>query len=799
MISKYSVKRPYTVLVAVVLVIVLGAVSLSKMTTDLLPDMSFQYALVVTTDMGASPEQVESDVTAPIESAMATTSNIKNISSVSYNSYSVVTLEYEQNANMDSVVIEIQQSLDQVSGQWDDSIGTPMIMKVNPDMMPVLAAAVDKDGMDANALSDYVKNDLAPALESLEGVASVTTTGQLEESVDVTLDQDKIDALNKKIQKKIDEQFEKSQKKIDAGKKKVESGKSSISQGSEQLNSAINQTMDQQKKLYKTEQDLKKQLTELKKQKASLEQIQTGIQTFMKSDAYTGIVTVLKDNPQLAESSEMQAQIKQVNAVVKKQFSALSSLGITVNTYEDLPAASAEVGKLLTKVNTGMKTIERAQQKVESGKVSLAWQILLALVLGILLGSYLHYHAESRDWLISNLLTPAGDIFIHLIKMIVVPIVISTLVVGIAGVGDAKQLGRIGAKTIIYFEVITTVAIVLGITLANVFQPGTGIDMSQLAAVDISKYQNTTAEVQSHAHGLMGTILSLVPTNIVASMAKGDMLPIIFFSVLFGLGLSSLPATHREPLVTVFRSISETMFKVTHMVMRYAPVGVFALISVTVATFGFASLWPLAKLVLLVYFAILFFALVVLGIVARLCGLSIWILIRILKDELILAYSTASSESVLPRIIEKMEAYGAPASITSFVVPTGYSFNLDGSTLYQSIAAIFIAQLYGIDLSIWQEITLVLTLMVTSKGIAGVPGVSFVVLLATLGSVGIPLEGLAFIAGVDRILDMARTALNVVGNALAVLVIAKWEHKFDRKKALAYEREVLGKFDKTAQ
>ena len=432
-------------------------------------------------------------------------------------------------------------------------------------------------------------------------------------------------------------------------------------------------------------------------------------------------------------------------------------------------------------------------------KVSLAWQILLALVLGILLGSYLHYHAESSDWLISNLLTPAGDIFIHLIKMIVVPIVISTMVVGIAGVGDAKQLGRIGAKTIIYFEVITTVAIVLGITLANVFQPGTGIDMSQLAAVDISKYQNTTAEVQSHAHGLMGTILSLVPTNIVASMAKGDMLPIIFFSVLFGLGLSSLPATHREPLVTVFRSISETMFKVTHMVMRYAPVGVFALISVTVATFGFASLWPLAKLVLLVYFAILFFALVVLGIVARLCGLSIWILIRILKDELILAYSTASSESVLPRIIEKMEAYGAPASITSFVVPTGYSFNLDGSTLYQSIAAIFIAQLYGIDLSIWQEITLVLTLMVTSKGIAGVPGVSFVVLLATLGSVGIPLEGLAFIAGVDRILDMARTALNVVGNALAVLVIAKWEHKFDRKKALAYEREVLGKFDKTAQ
>lgn len=372
MISKYSVKRPYTVLVAVVLVIVLGVVSLSKMTTDLLPDMSFQYALVITTDMGASPEQVESDVTAPIESAMATTSNIKNISSISYNSYSVVTLEYEQNANMDSVVIEIQQSLDQISGQWDDSIGTPMIMKVNPDMLPVLAAAVDVDGMDAAKLSEYVENELSPAIESLEGVASVTTTGQLEESVQVTLDQDKIDALNKKVQKSIDKQFAKSQKEIDANKKKVEDGQSSINTGSDQLTDAINQTMDKQQELLKTEKDLKNQLADLKKQQKSLSQIQSGIQTFMQSDAYTGIVSVLKDNPQLAESEEMKAQIKQLNKVVKEQFAALSSLGITVNTYEDLPAASAEVGKLLAQVNTGIKTIESAQKKVESGKVSLS-------------------------------------------------------------------------------------------------------------------------------------------------------------------------------------------------------------------------------------------------------------------------------------------------------------------------------------------------------------------------------------------------------------------------------------------
>jgi len=423
-------------------------------------------------------------------------------------------------------------------------------------------------------------------------------------------------------------------------------------------------------------------------------------------------------------------------------------------------------------------------------KISLAWQILIALVLGIIVGAVLHNQPDDREWLVNNILSPAGDIFIHLIKMIVVPIVISSLIVVIAGVGDAKKLGRIGLKTIVYFEVITTVAIVVGITLANVFKPGTGIDMSTLATVDISKYEATTAQVQEGTHSLVATILSLIPQNIFAAMAKGEMLPIIFFSVLFGLGLSALPSEQRDPLVNLFRGVSETMFKVTHMIMRYAPVGVFALIAVTIANFGFASLWPLAKLVLLVYVAILFFAFVVLGAVARFCKLRITTLMRILKDELILSYSTSSSETVLPRIMEKMEAYGAPKAITSFVVPTGYSFNLDGSTLYQSIAAIFIAQLYGIDLSLTDEIILVLTLMVTSKGIAGVPGVSFVVLLATLGSVGIPLEGLAFIAGVDRIMDMARTALNVVGNALAVLVIARWENQFDAEQAKAYELQL---------
>ena len=372
MISKYSVRRPYTVLVGVILVIVLGVVSLMKMTTDLLPDMSFQYALVITTDMGASPEKVESEVTAPIEAAMATTSNIKNVSSISYNSYSIVTLEYEQNANMDSVVIEIQQSLDQISGQWSDSVGTPMIMKINPDMLPVVAAAVDVKGMSASEISDYVENDLVPSLESLEGVASVSTTGQLDESIQVTMNQDKIDALNKKIKKSIDKQFTDAQKKIDDSNAKVENGKKSLTSGQDQLSDALNETMEKRDELYKTEEDLQKQLKDLKKQQKSLIQIQEGINTVMTSDGYTSITTVLKDSPDAAQLPEMKQQIEAFNKAIKEQFSGLRAMGITVNTYEDLPTAAANVSATLTKVNTGIKTIDSALEKVQDGKVSLS-------------------------------------------------------------------------------------------------------------------------------------------------------------------------------------------------------------------------------------------------------------------------------------------------------------------------------------------------------------------------------------------------------------------------------------------
>ncbi|MET3728339.1 proton glutamate symport protein [Fictibacillus halophilus] len=415
-------------------------------------------------------------------------------------------------------------------------------------------------------------------------------------------------------------------------------------------------------------------------------------------------------------------------------------------------------------------------------KISLAWQILIGLAVGILIGA-LFYGNET----VQGYLQPIGDIFIRLIKMIVVPIVVSSLIVGVASVGDIKQLGRLGGKTILYFEIITTLAIVIGLFIANIFQPGAGVDMKSLSKGDISSYVETTESVESH--GFAETFLNIVPTNLFESLAEGDMLAIIFFSVLFGLGIAAI-GEKGKPVLAFFQGTADAMFYITNQIMKLAPFGVFALIGVTVSKFGVESLVPLSKLVLVVYGAMFFFVIVVLGAVAAMVKVNIFTLIKILKDELILAYSTASSETVLPKIMEKMEKFGCPKAITSFVIPTGYSFNLDGSTLYQAIAALFIAQMYGIEITIAEQISLLLVLMVTSKGIAGVPGVSFVVLLATLGTVGIPLEGLAFIAGIDRILDMARTAVNVVGNSLAAVVMSKWEGKFNTMKAEQYQQEV---------
>lgn len=415
-------------------------------------------------------------------------------------------------------------------------------------------------------------------------------------------------------------------------------------------------------------------------------------------------------------------------------------------------------------------------------KIGLAWQILIGLILGIIVGVVFYGNPN-----VATYLQPIGDIFLRLIKMIVIPIVVSSLIVGVANVGDVKKLGKLGGKTILYFEIITTIAIVVGLLAANVFQPGAGVNMKSLEKTDIQSYIDTTNEVQHHS--MVETFVNIVPKNVFESLATGNMLPIIFFSVMFGLGVAAI-GEKGKPVLRFFQGTAEAMFYVTNQVMKFAPFGVFALIGVTVLKFGVASLLPLSKLVVLVYAVMAFFVLVVLGGTAKLVGVNIFHIIKILKNELVLAYSTSSSETVLPKIMEKMERFGCSKAITSFVVPTGYSFNLDGSTLYQALAAVFIAQLYGIDMPLSQQISLVLVLMVTSKGIAGVPGVSFVVLLATLGTVGIPVEGLAFIAGIDRILDMARTVVNVIGNSLAAVVISKWEGQYNEEQGKQYIAEL---------
>ncbi|QGQ47750.1 cation:dicarboxylate symporter family transporter [Metabacillus sediminilitoris] len=403
-------------------------------------------------------------------------------------------------------------------------------------------------------------------------------------------------------------------------------------------------------------------------------------------------------------------------------------------------------------------------------RIGLAWQILIGLILGIIVGAIFYGNPQ-----VAAYLQPIGDIFLRLIKMIVIPIVISSIIVGIASVGDTKKLGRLGGKTILYFEIITTIAIILGLVVANLFQPGAGVDMGSIQKTDINSYVETAENVETH--GIAETFVNIVPSNIFTAFIEGDMLAIIFFSVLFGFALTAI-GERGKPVLAFFQGTADAMFYMTNQIMKFAPFGVFALIGVTISKFGLESLIPLGKLVITVYLTMAFFIIVVLGIVAKMAGVNIFKFIQLIKDELLLAYSTASSETVLPRIMEKMIKFGCPRGIASFVIPTGYSFNLDGSTLYQALAAVFIAQMYGIDLSLSQQISLMLVLMVTSKGIAGVPGVSFVVLLATLGTVGIPIEGLAFIAGIDRILDMARTAVNVVGNSLAAVVISKWEGEF---------------------
>lgn len=414
--------------------------------------------------------------------------------------------------------------------------------------------------------------------------------------------------------------------------------------------------------------------------------------------------------------------------------------------------------------------------------ITLGWQILIGLVLGIILGLVFYKNATAITAMQS-----VGTMFIRLIQMIVVPIVVSCLTVGIANIGDIHKLGRIGGKTILYFEIMTTIAIVLGLVVGNVFHPGDFINVHSLHATDITQYM-TTAKTANHT-GIWGTLINLIPVNVFNSIASGDMMPIIVFSVFFGLGTAAV-GEKGKIIVDFLNAVSQVMFKITGWIMKLSPIGVCALIGVTLAELGVSALAPLSYFVLLTYLTMIVFVLVVMGLAARIFGFKITDLLKVVKEEAVLAFSTASSEAALPRSIDKMTKFGVSPSIVSFVIPTGYTFNLDGSAIYQSLAALFLAQAYGIHLSIGQQLTLLVALMITSKGMAGVPGASFVVLLATVSTVGIPVSGLTFIAGIDRFIDMARTAVNVIGNSLATVIIGKSEKEFDPEKEAKYLKSI---------
>jgi len=363
-------------------------------------------------------------------------------------------------------------------------------------------------------------------------------------------------------------------------------------------------------------------------------------------------------------------------------------------------------------------------------------------------------------------LRPLSTIFIRLIKSLIAPLIFATLVVGIAGHGNLRQVGRMGVKSLVYFEVITTLALLIGLIAVNLVKPGVGVNLHAVApATDFAGKQQTFSEVITH----------IFPQSIVEAAAQGEVLQIVVFTVLFSFGVALVTEARRKVIVEFCDALAETMFKVTGIVMRYAPIGVGAAIAVTVGHRGLSVLINLGLLILSLYGALIVFMVFVLIPVALIARIPIGAFFKAVKEPALIAFSTTSSEAALPKAFQNMEAFGVPRRIVAFVLPTGYSFNLDGSTLYLAMASVFVAQAAGIDMPLEQQLLMMLTLMLTSKGVAGVPRASLVILAGTLASFGLPLEGVAIILGVDEILDMGRTTLNVVGNCLASAVIARWE------------------------
>ena len=404
---------------------------------------------------------------------------------------------------------------------------------------------------------------------------------------------------------------------------------------------------------------------------------------------------------------------------------------------------------------------------------NLTFQVLVAVSLGVLVG------VVAPD--VGKALKPLGDTFINLVKMVITPIIFLTIVHGIASMADLRRLGRVGGKALLYFEIVSTFALVIGMVIVNVTKPGAGLDVSTLATGDISRYTAAAGD-----RSIADVFLHIVPSNIIAAFAGGDLLPVVFFSVLFGVALTSVGEPGRS-VVDLLEKLQVVFFRVVSLVMVVAPVGAFGAMAYTVGAFGLQTLLPLGRLMLDVYATMAVFIFVVLATICRLYGFRLWRFLRFIREEILLALGTSSSESALPRMLEKLERYGCDRSVVGLVIPTGYSFNLDGTSIYLSMAALFIAQVYGVDLSIGQQLSLLGVLMLTSKGAAGVTGSGFIVLASTLAATDIvPVEGVALLLGVDRFMSEARTVTNLIGNGVATLVIARSEGAFDdAKRAVA--------------
>ncbi len=393
-------------------------------------------------------------------------------------------------------------------------------------------------------------------------------------------------------------------------------------------------------------------------------------------------------------------------------------------------------------------------------------QIMLGLVIGLIVGYVVSTLDPETKTQITNLIRPFSQIFIRMIRMIIAPLLFGTLVVGIAGAGHFKDVGRVGLRAIIYFEVVTTIALFIGLVVVNVMEPGVGVVLPAPTggAPPVAATAQTWDQIFLH----------LVPTSIIEAMATGDVLQIVVFSVVFGIGLGMV-GERGKPVLHWCESLTEAMFKVTHIVMLYAPIGVGAAIAYTVGTSGLSVLRNLAYLIFTFYVALAIFYAIVLLPVMLMFRIRIGDFARAIKEPALIAFSTTSSEAALPRAMEVLEAYGVPRRIVSFVLPLGYSFNLDGTTLYLSMASIFVAQAAGVELTTGQQIGMMLMLMLTSKGVAGVPRAALVILAATVASYNLPLEGVTLVLGVDALMDMGRTATNVIGNCLASVVVAKWD------------------------